>query len=538
MLIVRALNDHHPLHHSDLEKEFEPKVVDMLTFRRRRILQRHACLISVMIAFCFGLILGIFLPLFGYYNVESAFLLSNKNDNQVVVNKTIRTGTETVVSPRFPSFNDIRNELLQVSFVQNEISDNDTDGELREESDVVEVVEEADLVQGTYQRLPNSDLWMKKVVIESDVKKVRKNNRLDGLLTNDIFWGPMIETHLPRGFTKRHAKEWLNYLNHTEVAQLEPGCGRMQNRLVRFRDGSMACARYRQNTDQLQGELFSFYLGQLLNLTNLVPSAASVLDFDSQLWSGAVDDVTEAQWKKGRPVVLTKWVVNLEPAGIPKQFQPVNKHLNKLDVKNLTESLDRLSRQDFITKIVELAQWSDLIVFDYLIANLDRVVNNLYNHQWNADIMEAPAHNLAKQVDSNLLIFLDNESGLLHGYRLLKKYETYHGLLLDNLCIFRQSTINTLRQLRDNIGVKLNKLFEQTTSQSVRDVLPPLPDKSIKILVNRVDRVLDQVQKCRDTFATATKSKATTTKVAASSTLAASSAAVIAQATADLAATS
>lgn len=494
MLIVRALNDHHPLHHSDLEKEFEPKVVDMLTFRRRRILQRHACLISVMVAFCIGLLLGIFLPLFGYYNIESTLLGSDR-----VVNKT-QVGTEAVLPPHFPTFNDIRNELLQVSFVRNEISD-DT-GIFNQNR--IEVVEEADLVQGSYKRLPNSDLWMKKIVVESDVQKIRKNNRLDGLLQDEIYWGPMIETNLPRGFTKREVKEWLNYLNHTEVTRLESGCGRMQNRLVRFRDGSMACARYRQNTDQLQGELFSFYLGQLLNLTNLVPSAATVLNFDSPLWSGAVEDITDAQWKKGRPVVLTKWVGNLEPAGIPKQFQPVNKHLNKLDVKNLTQALERLPRKELITKIVELAQWSDLIVFDYLIANLDRVVNNLYNHQWNADIMEAPAHNLAKQVDSNLLIFLDNESGLLHGYRLLKKYETYHGLLLDNLCIYRQSTINTLRQLRDNVGVKLNKLFEQTTSQSVRDVLPPLPDKSIKILVNRIDRVLDQVQKCRDTFTAST----------------------------------
>lgn len=128
--------------------------------------------------------------------------------------------------------------------------------------------------------------------------------------------------------------------------------------------------------------------------------------------------------------------------------------------------------------------------------------------------MEAPAHNLAKQVDSNLLVFLDNESGLLHGYRLLKKYETYHGLLLNNLCIYRQSTINALKQLRKDsaIGEKLNKLFEQTTSQSVRDVLPPLPEKSIKILISRVDRVLDQVRKCSETFASSSSLSSSQTK--------------------------
>lgn len=152
-------------------------------------------------------------------------------------------------------------------------------------------------------------------------------------------------------------------------------------------------------------------------------------------------------------------------------------------------------------KFIELAQWSDLIIFDYLIANLDRVVNNLYNFQWNADIMAAPAHNLAKQIDSQLLVFLDNESGLLHGYRLLKKYEAYHGLLLDNLCVFRKSTVDALKFLRDNNpGELLNEFFERTTTSKVRDVLPPLPEKSIKILADRIDRVLQQVQKCQDAY--------------------------------------
>uniref|UniRef100_A0A182F3E1 Four-jointed box protein 1 n=1 Tax=Anopheles albimanus TaxID=7167 RepID=A0A182F3E1_ANOAL len=157
---------------------------------------------------------------------------------------------------------------------------------------------------------------------------------------------------------------------------------------------------------------------------------------------------------------------------------------------------------EVLERLVELAQWSDLIVFDYLIANLDRVVNNLYNFQWNADIMAAPAHNLARQTDSALLVFLDNESGLLHGYRLLKKYEAYHGLLLDNLCVYRRSTVEALEQLRAaNVGRRLNALFERTTTAQIRDVLPPLPEKSVKILVDRIDRVLGQVQKCRELFA-------------------------------------
>lgn len=360
------------------------------------------------------------------------------------------------------------------------------------------------------------------------------------VIEENIFWSSVIEDVLPNGFNKRQIDEWTAYVNGGKIQKLEIGCGRMQNRLITFADGRQACARYRQNTDQIQGELFSFYFGRLLNLTNLVPSAAAIVDVKSDKWLNAVDDIQSAQWKSQRPVVLTDWIPKLEAANIPTPFQPIERHLNKYDVENITLGndiasktpsasllLDRLgaknrkhpkwnqlpvpaARPDGTLdltksvrhKLVELAQWSDLIVFDYLIANLDRVVNNLYNFQWNADIMAAPAHNLARQRDSQLLVFLDNESGLLHGYRLLKKYETYHGLLLDNLCVFRRPTINALRQLQsDGIGKRLQQLFEQSTTDKVRDVLPSLPDKSIKILVDRIDRVLNQVEKCREFFA-------------------------------------
>lgn len=367
------------------------------------------------------------------------------------------------------------------------------------------------------------------------------------VIDEDVFWSKVIEDVLPNGFDKRQIDEWTAYVNSGKIKKLETGCGRMQNRLITFADGRQACARYRQNTDQIQGELFSFYFGQLLNLTNLVPSAAAIIDLESENWLNAADDIQSAQWKSQRAVVLTDWIPNLEASHIPAPFQPIERHLNKYDVENITRGndvsnkkpsrsllLDRLGANNrknpkwnqlpvaapapvsapsrsngkfdltksMLHKLVELAQWSDLIVFDYLIANLDRVVNNLYNYQWNADIMAAPAHNLARQRDSQLLVFLDNESGLLHGYRLLKKYETYHGLLLDNLCVFRRPTINALRQLQsDGIGKRLQQLFEQSTTDKVRDVLPSLPDKSIKILVDRIDRVLNQVEKCREFFA-------------------------------------
>ncbi|XP_052867721.1 extracellular serine/threonine protein kinase four-jointed [Anopheles cruzii] len=545
-----------------------------ITARRRRAFQRQACLLSVMAAFSLGLALGVFVPLIGISQAASKGADRGPGAPQhpvvdggpvAVESRSARPPAHEM--PHFPTIDDIRRGsggddpqgvYASVSFIAEEKllgsrgTAVDAPGSNR-------ITDPEDGRPGKADRKPSPPLPPPPMAIVEQMlagvggepaREARLGattaEELDGVVRDGIYWGAQVERALPAGFDRHQSDSWTQYLREAQVDRLEIGCGRMQNRMLVFRDGTRACARYRQNTDQIQGELFSFYLGQLLNLTNLAPSAASIIDVEARLWSSATEDLSSSQWKPTKPVVITKWIGNLEPAGIPKPFQPLERHLNRYDVRNITEGLDKpqpspaqhgprsaqdgvrrllLDRlaapdgaasvpparvpapvsglpADVLERLVELAQWSDLIVFDYLIANLDRVVNNLYNFQWNADIMAAPAHNLARQTDSALLVFLDNESGLLHGYRLLKKYEAYHGLLLDNLCVFRRPTVAALEGLRAaNVGRRLNALFERTTTAQIRDVLPPLPDKSVKILVDRIDRVLGQVHKCRETFA-------------------------------------
>lgn len=313
----------------------------------------------------------------------------------------------------------------------------------------------------------------------------------DGLIDEGIFWGKQVEGALPKGYGDEDNHRWSSYIKNAVGVRLEQGCGRMQNRLVTFQDGTRGCVRYRQNLDQIQGELFSFYLAQLLELPNLAPSAVSLVDLKTPNWQNLLSEISSAQWVKNRPIVITKFISNLDTAHIPKSFRPPETRLSHQELtKNNTSSLKEYS---------ELAQWSDLVIFDYLTANLDRVVNNLYNKQWNMNIMEAPAHNLARRTEDDLLVFLDNESGLLHGYRLLQKYEPYHALLLDNLCIFRRKTVSAIERLRKdkNIGKLLGDMFEKNTSLKIRDYLPPLPSKSVKILNERLEKVHNQIIKCR-----------------------------------------
>ncbi|XP_018319088.1 extracellular serine/threonine protein kinase four-jointed [Agrilus planipennis] len=321
------------------------------------------------------------------------------------------------------------------------------------------------------------------------------------LVEDGIYWGSKVEKALPEGYGKKKHELWTNYVQNGVAVKLQAGCGRMQNRMVVFQDGTQGCVRYRQNIDQIQGELFSFYLAQILKLPNLAPSTVSVVDLKSSLWQNLAKDIAAAQWNSNKPIVLTQFIGNLDSATIPPVFKPAERHLNKYDVHNMTKN-EILDEDVSLKKLVELAQWSDLIIFDYLTANLDRIVNNLYNYQWNVNIMDAPAHNLAKKLDSDLLLFLDNESGLLHGYRLLKKYEIYHSLLLDNLCIFRKQTTNIIRELKEkrNIGTLMRRIFEKQNNAQVKDVLPTLPDKSVKILNERIERVHNQIVKCQTMF--------------------------------------
>lgn len=562
--------------------------------KKRRAFYHHTCLLSVMAAFTIGLAMGIFfLPLIGLtsakssntiadtindnltpttnavkqskmhkYDFKSQYSRNYINRNQIHNGEQVKDGNANSFTPStinnnnnniksknnknnnnknptiYSSVSFISDEKYSTENILNSLNNgekvnNDYDGN----DDAT--IQQYNRNNITDSNNMNNDTEMQQSHVEFTYEK-ENNETLRQIIDDDIYWGQMIENHIPIGFSKRDTEDWENYLqnNITEIIKIEQGCGRMQNRLVTFSDGVKACVRYRQNTDQIQGELFSFLLGRLLNITNLVPSTASVIDWDSRLWTQVKQHITESQWKTSRPVVFTKWIPDLEPSSIPEQFRPLERHMNKHDIWNITMDdgasahkpsqilIERLKAkygsndndpqqrrkklmqkkkiiisERMYGKFIELAQWSDLIIFDYLIANLDRVVNNLYNFQWNADIMAAPAHNLARQTNSQLLVFLDNESGLLHGYRLLKKYEAYHSLLLDDLCVFRKATIDALKHLKDNnAGELLNEFFEQTASNKVRDVLPPLPEKSIKILSDRIDRVLQQVQKCQEMY--------------------------------------
>ncbi|XP_055952559.1 extracellular serine/threonine protein kinase four-jointed-like [Argiope bruennichi] len=337
----------------------------------------------------------------------------------------------------------------------------------------------------------SSDLLVKSVSSNNESTNVSKPFKLDDIV-DGVYWTALSERFVPRGFDDYDIKLWKRFLNSTDVLKVEEGCGRMQNRLVTLAEGGKSCCRYRHNNDQIQGEIFSFYLGRLLGIRNLSPSSLALVDARTRRWSSAASQIALAQWSSERPVVLTQFVENLQPAYIPQHFREKDKrrlHPIFQDLGNLTAS-----------DISELVQWTDLVVFDYLTANLDRVVNNLYNERWNPGMMKQPTHNLAKTPEG-LLLFLDNESGLLHGYRLLEKYEHFHRALLDGLCVFKKDTVDAVDKLHHgNVGHLLKKSFLEN-DPGMFDWLPFLPDRSLKTLRKRIAHVHEHIRTCKSRFA-------------------------------------
>lgn len=318
-----------------------------------------------------------------------------------------------------------------------------------------------------------------------------------GIVSNGIFWSKQLEDMTPKGFSLTDDILWSRLINSSDIVAISDGCGRMQNRLITLDSGMKSCARHRDNLDQIQGDIFSFYLARVMAIGNLPPATVTLF---RSLPSGALDKrwrnvmtrVLRSHWSK--PIVVTKYVDNLVPAFIPELLRDSQRRLHPTK-----EDLVFLN----VSQLTELVQWSDLIIFDYLTANLDRVVNNMVNEKWNPEMMRRPAHNLLKVKDSGLLLFLDNESGLLHGYRLLKKYERHHQSMLSALCIFRERTARLIERLHADKSVVplIAALFKNNIyDQKVFNEIPFLPINTIKVLNERVGEVYHQIENCKHLY--------------------------------------
>ncbi|KAK3590606.1 hypothetical protein CHS0354_018823 [Potamilus streckersoni] len=308
---------------------------------------------------------------------------------------------------------------------------------------------------------------------------------------SDVFCSSSAVDQSADGFTDKDFQLWRRKAANFPIVNMEEGCGSMQNRLVTFNDSTKACVRYRFNTELMQGEIYSHFLGRVLGMNYSPPTTLLSVDLNSAQWQGVASDIKLAKWSENKLIVISKWIEDLIPVFLPKELRDNDKKLHPTKDLFLKQARE---------EICDHIQWSDLIIFDYLLANPDRVVNNIVNKQWNDKMMYKPVHNLEKSKRTGIFVFLDNESGLFHGYRLLERYESYLKGLLDSVCVFRKSTVDAIERLYKSGDVGESVQSELQKYEPLYNMLPRIPHRNKEILQIRLMDVYKQIQKCKSVY--------------------------------------
>ncbi|GIY01843.1 four-jointed box protein 1 [Caerostris extrusa] len=308
------------------------------------------------------------------------------------------------------------------------------------------------------------------------------------LWKTEFFWSDELEKRSPKGLGDAEAQAALQKLRSSKVKRVEAPtwnrCGRPKNQFVVFDDNSKACARYRAPHQYLvQG---------LLGITN-VPAVAlsAVKDFQGQWNKENVKNLLESKWEANTTVALIQWIENLERDKLPSLL------LSSL----MTDDVLSANRGELlslpVTKLVELLQWSDLIIFDYITGNYDRVASmqDAADKEKKPSIMQETIHNLVRSKSDGALWLIDNESGLLDSYSLLYgpagqdgRFLAFHQQMLKTNCLFRRSTVERVqwlhqtqqagRILLDLVG-QLEPLF--TPIERVEEISKRLQDRIAEV---------------------------------------------------------
>lgn len=300
------------------------------------------------------------------------------------------------------------------------------------------------------------------------------------LVEDGIYWSEAVEETISPGLSDDLVQDEILALRSRTVKSLDTPtwlkCGRDKNRFVTFSDGVHACARYREPDQQLVlGEVMSFYLARTLGLTNVPAVILSQVDPNHPMWRRVTEDVATSDWRVGSVVALIQWIPSLQRSHMPAILRQALKARTTID----TVTYDRRASRDVsraasvaqarlrdldITEAAEVAQWSDLVVFDYLTGNYDRVASmqDAAEREKRPEILSETVHNLVKSSDTGSLWMIDNESGMLDAYNLLYpepeerdsrsrteavRFQRMHSDMLQTLCVFRRSTVNKVFSL-------------------------------------------------------------------------------------------
>ena len=311
---------------------------------------------------------------------------------------------------------------------------------------------------------------------------------IDGL-SQRVYWSDDVEREGETLFTEEQRNTFARKARSQRVVKLQIGCGRMKNRLATLEDGTKVCCRYRDNPNELSGDLYSYYFNNLLGIWNIPPTTVVHVDFASEQWRSVVDAAKVADWEDDSDVIMIQYIEGLTGEHIPNLLKKETAVLSQSSVHNLT-----------VNEQVRLMQWTDMIVFDFIIGHTDRLFNTLLNAQWNSHMMEKPVHNLEKNQDGRLVL-IDNELGFWLGYTIAasNKPQNYdfQVAFLNRICIFRKSTVQNIFQLHQSqhSDAVLEQYMQSVDLKSYESVRR-MNTKNRQEFMVRLGKVLDRVQQC------------------------------------------
>ena len=322
----------------------------------------------------------------------------------------------------------------------------------------------------------------------------RRSTADDGDLPAQLFWPDALDWNVNALFTEEDRRILAKKMRTLRVVSLEEGCGRMKNRLATLEDGTRVCCRYRDNGNQLRGDVYAYHFNRLLGMWNVPPTVAVQVDLSvsSRQWRDVRHTAMNAGWKNGDAIVVSQFVEELKEEYFPSALKNISfLPLTAVSVSNLS-SID----------VKQLIEWTDMILFDFISGHTDRLFNALLNSKWNDHMMEMPVHNLKKTVPSSDLVLLDNESGFEFGYVVAEQTGEYRKLqtnFLERICVFRASTITALMKLGSSQNtppsVVLENYIRHTDLQSY-SALRVWKTQSQSEFDARVRETLSRVHEC------------------------------------------
>jgi len=302
-----------------------------------------------------------------------------------------------------------------------------------------------------------------------------------------VTWDPAVVKSIPQAFTAEGDKDFIDKAHRLKIINITKGCSDYEKRMLILEDGTKVCSKHRVNYQQLQSELYSFHLSRILNIYNVPPTVIVKVDYNTPQWEEIMEDASKVGLKHGMIVVLTQYVDDLLPTYIPNLLQSKNEILpTNISFKLTPEKT-----------IHQLIQWTNLIVFDYITANSDRVMNALSNLQWNPRVIGLPVHNLY-ETSQGTIIFIDNESGFWLGYKLASESDNHRRLqksYITKICILDGSVLHAIEELLDTGGDVLHKRVVEYDPLSCRHI-PMIQASIVDELENRLSFTVTTVNSC------------------------------------------